>query len=61
DRLLFETDCPYLAPVPYRGKAAHPLMVEETIKLAADLRGAGADELAELLRGNTAALFGVNF
>jgi hypothetical protein len=36
-------------------------MVEETIKLAADLRGAGADELAELLRGNTAALFGVNF
>jgi TatD DNase family protein len=61
DRLLFETDCPYLAPVPYRGKAAHPLMVEETIKLAAELRGAGADELAELLRVNTAALFGVNF
>ncbi|MDR2182239.1 MAG: TatD family hydrolase [Treponema sp.] len=61
DRLLFETDCPYLAPVPYRGTAAHPLMVEETITLAAELRGADAGALAELLRVNTAALFGVEF
>jgi TatD DNase family protein len=61
DRVLFETDCPYLAPVPFRGKAAHPLMVEETIKQGAELRKADTGALAELLRINTNALFAVNF
>ncbi|MDR1389852.1 MAG: TatD family hydrolase [Treponema sp.] len=61
DRILFETDCPYLAPVPYRGKAAHPLMVEETITLGAEIRAVSPQELAGQLRVNTGALFGTGF
>jgi TatD DNase family protein len=58
DRLLLETDCPYLAPGPFRGKPAHPGMVEESYKCAAEIRGAGMEELARLVRTNANALFG---
>jgi TatD DNase family protein len=58
DRLLLETDCPYLAPGPFRGKPAHPGMVEETYACAGELRKTGIETLAALVRENTAALFG---
>jgi len=47
DRLLVETDCPYLAPVPYRGKRNEPAYVAETVKRLAAVRGEVAADLAE--------------
>ena len=58
DRLLLETDCPYLAPVPYRGKPSHPGMVEEVYKKAAELRWTSAEKLAGQVKENVQALFG---
>jgi TatD DNase family protein len=60
-RLLLETDCPYLAPVPFRGKPADPGMVEENYKLAAELRGTSVDALQEQIAVNVKELFGVEF
>jgi TatD DNase family protein len=60
-RILLETDCPFLAPVPHRGKPAHPGMVEETYRLAAELRKTRVETLAEEAAENTAALFGIRF
>jgi TatD DNase family protein len=60
-RLLLETDCPYLAPVPFRGKPADPGMVEENYKRAAELRGTSAEALQEQIAANVRELFGVEF
>ncbi|MDR2049182.1 MAG: TatD family hydrolase, partial [Treponema sp.] len=60
-RLLLETDCPYLAPVPFRGQAADPGMVEENYKLAAELRGTNVEALREQIAANVQELFGVAF
>jgi TatD DNase family protein len=57
DRLLLETDAPYLAPVPYRGKPSDPGMVAETYKLAAELRGTDPETLGEQVRLNVRNLF----
>lgn len=45
DRLMLETDCPYMAPVPYRGKRNEPKFVRETAKNIANLRGISLEEL----------------
>jgi len=47
DRLLVETDSPYLAPVPYRGKRNEPSYVRHTAQFVADLRGISLEELGE--------------
>jgi TatD DNase family protein len=52
DRLLVETDAPFLAPVPYRGKRNEPAWVAETLSAVAKLRGTGRDHLAETIRRN---------
>jgi len=59
DRLLLETDCPYLAPVPHRGKPAHPGMVAEVYQTAAVVRGVAVETLAEQIAGNVKSLFGI--
>ena len=46
DRFLVETDAPYLAPGPYRGKRNEPAYVVETAKVLAETRGVTLDELA---------------
>jgi TatD DNase family protein len=57
DRLLVETDSPYLAPVPYRGKSNEPKYVKEVAKFMAQLRGISFDELAETTTQNFRRLF----
>jgi len=58
DRLLLETDSPYMNPMPRRGKAATPLDVERTYRLAAELRGEAVEALAETVSRNARSLFG---
>ncbi len=58
ERLLLETDSPYMCPEPRRGKDATPLDIGRTYTLAAALRGSSIDDLAELVARNAAALFG---
>jgi TatD DNase family protein len=57
DRLLIETDAPYLAPEPYRGKRNEPAFVRRTFEALAPLRGAEARALAAQIRANAARLF----
>jgi TatD DNase family protein len=57
DRLLVETDCPYLAPEPKRGKRNEPAFVEHTARVLADLRGVPFEELAEQTTTNAQRLF----
>jgi TatD DNase family protein len=47
DKLMLETDAPFLAPVPYRGKRCEPAYVREISQVAAETRGIGLEELAE--------------
>jgi TatD DNase family protein len=57
DRLLVETDCPYLAPVPFRGKRNEPLYVKHTAEKIALLRRLEFEQLAEATSANTIRLF----
>ncbi|MBR0679112.1 TatD family hydrolase [Roseomonas eburnea] len=57
DRLLVETDSPYLAPVPFRGKRCEPGMVAHTAKVLAEVRGMGIAELEALTTDNFHRLF----
>lgn len=57
DRLLLETDAPYLAPVPYRGKRNEPAFVAYTAKGIAELRRVSVEELAEATTQNFKRLF----
>lgn len=57
DRILVETDAPYLAPVPYRGKTNEPAFVAETAKVVAEARGVSLDTIADATRANTHRLF----
>jgi TatD DNase family protein len=57
DRILVETDAPYLAPGPYRGKRNEPAYVVETAKTLAAVRGISADEIARQTTENFYRLF----
>jgi TatD DNase family protein len=57
DKLLVETDCPYLAPVPYRGKRNEPAFVKETAILLAALRNVSFAEMAQRTNANFKRLF----
>jgi TatD DNase family protein len=59
DRLLVETDSPYLAPVPHRGATNRPAWVAHVGAFVADLRDQPVDDLAAVTVGNTRALFGL--
>ena len=57
DRLLIETDSPYLAPVPYRGKINTPAYVPHVAARLAELRGTSAEHIGELTSANFTRLF----
>ncbi len=57
ERLLVETDAPYLAPVPYRGKRNEPKHVIHTARRVAELRGVTAESIAEATTANYRRLF----
>ncbi len=59
DRILVETDAPYLAPVPHRGKLNHPALVLHVAQEVARLRGMSLDDLAEATTGNFFRLFNI--
>ncbi|POZ52840.1 TatD family hydrolase [Methylovulum psychrotolerans] len=59
DRFLIETDSPYLAPVPFRGKTNYPLYVRHVAEHIAQLRGTTFEEVAQLSRDNFYRLFGM--
>jgi TatD DNase family protein len=57
DRVMVETDAPYLAPEPYRGKRNEPAYVQRTLEALADLRGVEAATLGARVISNAARLF----
>ena len=57
DRLLVETDAPYLAPMPYRGKRNEPAFVVNTARMLAELKGVSAETLAHATSDNFFLLF----
>lgn len=60
DRLLVETDSPYLAPVPHRGKENQPAYVRDVAEYMAVLKGVSVDELAQQTTENFAKLFHID-
>ena len=60
DRLLLETDCPYMTPVPHRGKRNDPSFVPIIAQCIADTRGEDADALAKNCLENGKRLFGIS-
>lgn len=58
DRLLLETDAPYLAPVPHRGRRNEPAFVAETARRVAAVRGMAFEDLARTASANAARVFG---
>ena len=59
DRLILETDCPFLAPVPMRGKRNEPAYIAHTAKFLAGLRDENPSELENATSKNAEALFGI--
>ena len=59
DRLLVETDSPYLAPIPHRGQRNEPAFVAHTAARVAEVRGVSVEALTATTRANTIRLFGL--
>ncbi len=59
DRLMLETDCPYMAPEPYRGKRCDSSMIEQTASKAAEIFGIQTQELLDITCENAKRFFGI--
>ena len=59
DRLVIETDCPYMAPVPFRGKRNEPMLVQYTAAKIAEIRGISVEELVEATYQNGKRIYGI--
>ena len=57
DKLLIETDCPYMTPVPFRGKRCDSSYIPYTAEVIAEVRGVTAQEILDLTRANAINLF----
>ena len=60
DRILIETDCPYMAPAPFRGKRNEPMLVEHTARKIAEIRGISYEELVEATYENGKRVYNIN-
>jgi TatD DNase family protein len=60
DRLMFETDSPYLAPIPFRGKRNEPAYVRHVVEFAAEHLGVAYDELVEKTTQNAFRFYGIS-
>lgn len=60
ERMMVETDCPYLAPVPHRGKRNEPAFVREVAKTIADIKGLTFEDVARITTLNVKELFGID-
>ncbi|HZZ28579.1 MAG TPA: TatD family hydrolase [Pirellulales bacterium] len=60
ERILVETDCPYLSPHPFRGKRNEPANLVHTVQVLADLRGVSVEKFAEQTSQNAKRLFGIS-
>lgn len=59
DRILLETDCPYMAPVPYRGQRCDSTLIPATAERLAELRGTDAQTLIDRARENGCRIYGI--
>lgn len=59
DRILSETDAPYVAPVPYRGKRNEPSYIIETVQRLADLKSITLEKMTEIIFENTKRIFNI--
>ncbi len=57
DRIVIETDSPYCAPIPYRGKVCEPAFVVETAKVLASIKNISIEDLSKVLYANTKKLY----
>ncbi|MHB8057892.1 MAG: TatD family hydrolase [Desulfuromonadaceae bacterium] len=60
DRMLVETDCPYLTPVPHRGKRNEPAYVRLAAEKVAEVKGLTLEDVARITTKNSSDLFGIN-
>jgi len=60
DRILLETDCPYLTPVPYRGRRNEPAYVRYVAEAVAEIKGLAVEDVAHQTTENTQRLFGLS-
>ncbi len=60
NRLLLETDCPYMAPTPHRGKRCDSSLIPFTAKVMAQVKGVDVQQMLDITCANAARLFGVN-
>ena len=60
DRILLETDCPYLAPEPFRGKRNSSLYLPYVVQKMAEIKGISADEVISITRENARTMYGLN-
>lgn len=59
DRIMAETDCPYLTPVPFRGETNHSGYLKYTVEKIAEMRGISFEEAADMTFGNALAFYGI--
>ena len=59
ERLLLETDCPYMAPTPYRGERSHSGMIAQAAARMAEIKGVTCDEMLKICEENTKRLFAI--
>lgn len=59
DYLVIETDCPYMAPVPFRGKRNEPMLVQHTAAKIAEIRNMSVEELVEATYQNGKRIYGI--
>jgi TatD DNase family protein len=57
DKILSETDCPYVAPVPFRGKRAEPVHVKFVVQKIAEIKGISIEEAREQIGANVNQIF----